>query len=120
MNTPDEQWFAGHAPLDGLRAAANEGGGQVFDVVARTPAVYTATIVTGFSPRQRNADWTWRWMGHNAVWTIVSTTAQPIVTTLDIELSAFHRARRLEVRLDAHPCRRWSSSPCAASIRSVR
>ena len=33
----------------------------------------------------------------------MNTSAQPIVTTLDIELSAFHRARRLEVRLDEHP-----------------
>ncbi len=103
-DTPDQHWFAEHAPLDGLRVAANEGGGQVLAVVAQTPAVYTATM-TGFSPRERNADWTWRWMGHDAAWTIVSTSAQPIVATLDIELSAFHRERRIEVRLDEHPVR---------------
>ena len=100
-DSPDGRWFAAHAALDGLRVAANEVDGQVFDVVAQTPAIYAAAM-TGFAPRERNADWTWRWMGHDAAWTIVSTSAEPIVTTLGIELSAFHRARRLEVLLDGH------------------
>ena len=56
--------------------------------------------MTGFSPREHDAEATWRWMGKDAAWTVVNTTAQPIVTTLGIELSAFHRARRLELRLD--------------------
>jgi hypothetical protein len=56
--------------------------------------------MTGFFPREHDAEWTWRWMGKDAAWTIVNTRAQPIVTTLGIELSAFHRARRMELRLD--------------------
>jgi hypothetical protein len=39
-------------------------------------------------------------MGTDAVWRIVNTTAQPVVSSLGLELSAFHRARRLELRLD--------------------
>ena len=76
--------------------------GQVFAVTARTPAIYTATM-TGFFPREHDAEWTWRWMGADAAWTIVNTSARPIVATLGLEMSAFHRARRMELRLDGRP-----------------
>lgn len=95
----DGQSFADHPAPDGLRVAARFDDGQVFAVTAQTPAIYTATM-TGFFPREHDAEWTWRWMGRDAAWTIVNTSAQPIVTTLGIELSAFHRARRMELLLD--------------------
>jgi hypothetical protein len=71
-------------------------------VTARTPAMLTA-LMTGFSPRERNAEWTWRWMGTDASWTITNTLEQPVVATLDVELSAFARARHLELRFDTLP-----------------
>jgi hypothetical protein len=98
-DTEDGQWFAVHPEPDRLRVAARFDEGQVFEVLARTPAIYTSAM-TGFFPREYNPEWTWRWMGNDAAWTIVSTSAQPIVTTLDIQLAAFHRTRRIEVRLD--------------------
>jgi hypothetical protein len=101
-NTADEQWFAERPAVDGLRVAANFHDGQVFAVTGSPPAIFTATM-TGFSPRERDGEWSWRWMGNDAAWTIVNTTAQPIVASLAIELSAFHRARRMELRLDGHP-----------------
>ncbi len=55
-----------------------------------TPAIYTAAM-TGFFPREHDAEWSWRWMGADAAWTIVNTSAQPIVATLDLDMSAFHR-----------------------------
>ncbi len=97
--TADGRWFAEHPALDGLRAAANFDDGQVFAVTARTPAIFTATM-KGFWPREHDAKWTWRWMGRDATWTIVNTRAEPVVATLGIELSAFHRAREVELRLD--------------------
>lgn len=101
-DTADGQWFTDHPAPDGLHVAARFDDGQVFAVTARTPAIYTATM-TGFFPREHDAEWTWRWMGKDAVWTIVNTSAQPVVTTLEIELSAFHRARRIELLLDGRP-----------------
>lgn len=98
-DTADEPWFAKHAALDGWRVAANFDDGQVFEVTARTPVIYTATM-TRFFPREHEAEWTWRWMGKDAAWTIVNTSAQPIATTLHIELLAFHGARQMELRLD--------------------
>jgi hypothetical protein len=71
----------------------------VFAVTARTPAILTAAM-TGFFPREHDSEWTWRWMGADAAWTIVNTSAVPIVAILDIELSAFHRARRMDMLLD--------------------
>ena len=56
--------------------------------------------MTGFLPRERDAEWTWRWMGADAVWTIVNAGARPIVATLSLEMSAFHHARGMELRLD--------------------
>ncbi len=60
-------------------------------------------MMKGFFPREHNAEWTWRWMGHEAAWSIVNGGAEPIVATVGVELSAFHRARRMEVRLDGRP-----------------
>jgi len=101
-NTTAGRWFAEHSAPEGLHVAANFDDGEVFAVTAQTPEIYTATM-TGFWPRERNAEWTWRWMGKDAAWTIVNTTAQPIVATLGIELSAFYVARRMELLLDRRP-----------------
>ena len=92
------QRLAGPA-VDGLRTAAAFDDGRVFEVTARTPAVYTAAM-TGFFPREHDAEWTWRWMGGDAAWTIVNTTERPILATLALELSALDGGRRLELRLD--------------------
>jgi hypothetical protein len=96
--TNDGKWLTVHG-ADGLRVAATFDDGEVFAVTAQAPAVYTGAM-TGFFPRERDAEWTWRWMGNDAAWTIANTGAQPVVTTLTIELSAFHRPRRMELRLD--------------------
>jgi hypothetical protein len=98
-DTPDGQWFAQHAALDGLRVAATFSNGQVFAVTAPTPAIYTAAM-TAFFPREHDAEWSWRWMGADASWTIVNTRARPIVATLSLEMSAFHHTRRMELFLD--------------------
>jgi hypothetical protein len=98
-DTADGQWFTRHPAVDGLRVAADFDDGQVFAVTAPAPAVYTAAM-TGFFPREHDGEWTWRWMGKEAAWTIVNTRAQPLVTTVGLELSAFHHARRVEVLLD--------------------
>jgi hypothetical protein len=39
-------------------------------------------------------------MGADAAWTIVNTGTRPIVAVLDLEISAFHRARGMELLLD--------------------
>ena len=95
----DADWFATHPPPVGLRGAANFDDAQLFAITARTPSVYTAGL-TGFFPREHDAERTWRWMGRDGAWTIVNTSAQPIVTTLGIELLAFHRPRQMELVLD--------------------
>ena len=101
-DTADGQSFADHPAPDGLRVAASFDDGQVFAVTAQTPAIYTATM-TGFFPREHDGERSWRWMGADAAWTIVNTSARPIVATLGLEMSAFHRARRMELRLDGRP-----------------
>jgi hypothetical protein len=86
-------------PPDGLRVAARFDDGQVFEVTEPALAIYTAAV-TGFSPRERDAEWAWRWMGADAAWTIVNAASRPIAATLALELSAFHNARRMELLLD--------------------
>jgi hypothetical protein len=100
--TADGQWLAEHATPDGLRVAASFDDGQVFAVTAPTPAIYTAAM-TGFYPREHNKEWSWRWMGAGAAWTIVNTSGRTIVAVAGIEMSAFHRPRRLELLLDGQP-----------------
>ena len=99
--TSAAQWFATH-PVDGVDLAATFDDSEVFAVTARAPAIYTASM-TGFSPREHDGEWTWRWMGKGADWTIANPRAHPAVATLALELSALHRARRMEVRLDGRP-----------------
>jgi hypothetical protein len=94
--------FADRPAPEGLQVAARFGDARVFAVTAQRPAIYTATM-KGFFPREQDAEWTWRWMGPEAAWTIVNTGAPPIVATLGLEMSAFHRARRMEVLLDQRP-----------------
>ena len=101
-DSADGRSFADRAAPDGLRVAARFDDGQVFAVTAQIPPIYTGTM-RGFFRREHDAEWTWRWMGKDASWTIVNTGAQPIVATLGLELSAFHRARRMELLLDARP-----------------
>ena len=87
---------------DGLQIAARFDDARVFTVVAKTPVIYTATMA-GFHRRERDAEWAWRWMGGDGTWTIVNTGSTAVVTTLHVEVSAFHRDRGLEVRLDGRP-----------------
>jgi hypothetical protein len=98
-DTTDGQSLTDHPLPEGMRVAARFGDGQVFAVTAQTPAIYTATM-TGFFPREHFAERSWRWMAADAAWTVVNTSARPIVATLSLELSAFHRARRMELLLD--------------------
>jgi hypothetical protein len=101
-DTPDGHSIADRPAPDGLRVAARFDDGQVFVVTAQTPAIYTATI-TGFTPREHDGEWAWRWMGADAAWTIVNTGSRPIVANLGLEMSSFHHARRLELLLDGRP-----------------
>jgi hypothetical protein len=98
--TADRHWLADHLPLDGLHVAANFDDGRVFAVVARAPAIYTATM-KGFFPREHDAEWTvaMDW-GRRGVDDREHERAADR-HHLDIELSAFHRARRMELLLDA-------------------
>ena len=108
---------------NGLRVAADFVDSRVFAVTARSPAIYTKSM-RGFYPREREGDRTWRWMGRAAAWTIVNTRAQPAVAVLGLELSAFHRARRMELLLDGRhvemfdvepPRRMYHTRPLAVS-----
>ena len=101
-DSADGPSFVGRPAPDGLRVAARFDDGEVFAVTVQTPAIYTATM-TRFFPREHDAEWSWRWMGADAAWTIVNTGARPMVAVISIEMSAFHRARDMELRLDGHP-----------------
>lgn len=96
-----ERLLAALTPQDGLRAAASFNDGQVFAVTAILPDIYVAAW-SEFFPREHDSERSWRWMGGAASWTIVNAGTRPIVATLGLELSAFSRTRRMEVRLDGH------------------
>ena len=95
-----EQWFPDLPVPDGLNVAARFDDGQVFEVTAHLPAIYTATM-TGFFPRNHDASWPWRrWMGMDASWIVVNTTVRPAVAALGLEILALDHPRRMEVLLD--------------------
>jgi hypothetical protein len=114
--TDDGQWFATHPVPDGLRLAARFDDAQVFAVTAHTPAMYTAAM-TGFSPREYDSSRSWRWMEAEAAWTVVNTSAQPIIATLSLDLSAFSRARSMVVRLDGREVQTLVVEPSRRAYR---
>ena len=96
-DTWERQWLRDHGDAEGIRLQA---GFADADILALRPRelVYTKQI-TGFWPREHGERTTWRWMGADASWTIVTPTPQPRVT-LEVDMSAFHVTRPLAVRLD--------------------
>ena len=98
-DTADGRRFADQPTPDGLRVAARFEDALVFTVTAQRPAISTP-VITGFFPPEHDAAWAWRWMGADAHWTISNSRAQPLIATLGLELSAFHRARRMALSLD--------------------
>jgi hypothetical protein len=94
----ERQWLHDHGDQEGFQLQARFADADVLAVDAREPLVYTQQI-TGFWPREHDDNTTWRWMGADASWTIVSPTSRPRVT-LEVDMSAFHVRRPLAVRLD--------------------
>ena len=68
--------------------------------VASPPPGRFVVEMAGFHPREYEGARTWRWMGSAARWTIHAVGAGPRAAVLEIELSAFPAARRLDVWLD--------------------
>ena len=94
----DAPAFAAGIP-PGFTAGARFPDGDVLAVSPSRPMVYTEAIV-GVSPREYDRRRSWRWMVTDARWTVINPDAAPILATLAVELSAFHEARRLDVRFD--------------------
>jgi hypothetical protein len=83
----------------GLRLDYEALDGVVLGIDEPKPALYTV-VMSGFSAREYNQEWSWRWMGQSAAWTIANTTQHAIAATLNVELSAFAQERRVTVLLD--------------------
>jgi hypothetical protein len=97
--TSEGWWFASRQPSAGLRVAARFDDGDVFAVTAAKPSVYTVQM-SGFYGREYDGAATWRWMGPEASWVITNRSGRPMVAAVDVDLSAFHGPRRLQIRLD--------------------
>jgi hypothetical protein len=95
---------------DGLRVVAAFDDGLVFAVTAAAAPIYVATM-RGLSPRESDEEWSWRWMGAAAAWTIINGTGAPAVLTLHLEASAFHRPRRVIVELDGQAVQEFIVDP---------
>lgn len=95
-------WNAGVASQIGLRAAATFDDSRVFSIAGPRPFVYTEAM-TGFSAREHDRDWSWRWMGTTAAWTVVNLTSGPVMAALDLEASSFHGTRQVKLLLDGQP-----------------
>jgi hypothetical protein len=98
---PDGQ-AARAATAAGLQSLARFDDSEVLAVTAPPPLVYTRQV-TAFYPRESDVATTWRWMGPAASWTIMNTAHRELIASVDIELTAFHRARQMTLRLDGRP-----------------
>jgi hypothetical protein len=97
--TRADRWLTDRVAPEGVRSLARFENAQVLAVTAPVPALYTATM-TGWWPREHDAERSWQWMGAEGEWKIVNTTGGTAMAVLDVEIAAFHHPRRLEVRLD--------------------
>ena len=96
-NARQRRWLNEHGETEGFAAQARFADADIFAVRPRA-LIYTQQIA-GFWPTERGGDASWRWMGADASWTIVTPRPQARVT-LDVDMSAFNVARPLAVRLD--------------------
>lgn len=101
-DTADARVFAAGWVAEGFGPATRIDDVQIFAVMPTRAAIYTEAI-SGISPREYGRDRSWRWMVTDARWTVVNAATTPRVTTLDVELTAFHHARQLDVHLDGRP-----------------
>jgi len=98
-NTPEGQWFEGKRPPAGLRVAARFDDARVF-AVTEPPSLIRTIQADAFYPVEFDDWWTWRWMGPQASWTVVNSSARSLMASLDLETNAFHEPRRLAIVLD--------------------
>jgi len=98
-NTPEGQWFESKPPPDGLRLSARFADAQVF-AVTEPPSLIRTVRADAFYPVEFDDWWTWRWMGSQASWTVVNSSARSLMASLDLETNAFHEPRRLTIVLD--------------------
>jgi len=87
------------AAHDHFQIARRFDDAHLYAVGAGRPAIYTTTT-RGFSPREDDGDWSWRWMGSGASWVVVNTTGLAAAVTLDLEMSAFVHDRWLTLALN--------------------
>jgi len=106
----DARTLTDRSEPDGLHLAARFADSRVFEVTAQRPTIYTGTM-TGFFAREHDAMRSWRWMGTDAAWTVVNTSARPIVATLGLEIASFHRVRHVVLRLDGQPVQMLAVEP---------
>jgi hypothetical protein len=90
-------WLRQHPRLAGVRPTVQFDGADVLALDPDAP-VYTRDM-TGFSAREHDDRTSWRWMGDDASWTIV-TPAPLTHVSLRVDLSAFHIVRPMRVQLD--------------------
>ena len=117
----DEQQAAARAATLGFRYAIVRGGAgapgtrvtppgfvlvrdfpaaAVYDLVAPAAPAIVARI-DGFRPLERSGAEAWRWMGANGRWLLQARG--DITTTLEVEVSAYQRPRRVGVFLNGRP-----------------
>lgn len=98
-DTDDGQWLVARQPADGLRLVADQIDGRVFAVAPPALSVHISAR-RGFFALEHNDEWSWRWMGARAAWTVVNPGPTPVLTSLDVEMSALHPTSRIEFRID--------------------
>ncbi len=114
--TPEGRWLDSQPRAARPPVAARFADSAVFAVVTAAPKIYTSDFQS-FSPREYDAVWTWRWMGADAGWTVRNTTAQPVVATVDIDMTSFHSPRRMRVLLDGVPAEALVVAPVRGVYR---
>jgi hypothetical protein len=101
-------WLRQHPLLAGVRAEAQFEAADVLSLDPQAP-IYTRDM-TGFSAREHDDRTTWRWMGDDASWLIVTPTPLPHAS-LRLDLRAFHIVRPMKVQLDDGQTRQLDVDP---------
>jgi hypothetical protein len=115
-HTPEGDWF------DASRAPTRLGAAIPFDdavvvAVTEAPSVIRTTGAQEFFAAEFNDEWTWRWMGAQASWTVVNTTARALLATVEVETNAFHQSRQVVVLLNGIPVQQLLIEPRRATRR---
>ncbi|MFI5006164.1 MAG: hypothetical protein ACHQKZ_01940 [Solirubrobacterales bacterium] len=98
-DSPAGRWMSGQPIPEGLAHGPEFEDGFVLAVASERPDAFLAGLL-GFSPREYERGFSWRWMGQSGSLKIAAAAEPHVTSALELELKAFPGDRHVECLLE--------------------